>query len=139
MDVHGNHAKAAPPHSFINALDFTSVRHLADYLIKLDKNDNLYNQYFWWKDYYKINNGVLYSGLHYRTFCSLCAALHNPNLHSNQHHHKKAFQQDSGSYYQNLKSWWRDGSNCKSVVLNDTVGKINVVSPAQCSPLELCS
>ena len=39
MDPHGSHAKVAPPHSFINVLDFLSIRHLADYLEKLDKND----------------------------------------------------------------------------------------------------
>ena len=44
MDAHGHHARAAPVHSFINALDFPTVRDLADYLIQLDRNDSLYNE-----------------------------------------------------------------------------------------------
>jgi len=32
IDDHGNNARVGPPRSNINALDFSSVRHLADYL-----------------------------------------------------------------------------------------------------------
>lgn len=117
----------APPHSFINALDFPTVRALADYMIKLDRDDRLYNQYFWWKDYYEIRNGVLYSGLHYKTFCSLCAALHDPHLHSHQ-------KQPKGGSYKDLKSWWRDDSDCKSVVYDG----MHAVSPVRCSPAKRC-
>lgn len=46
IDDHSNNARAAPPHSYVNALDFPLVRHLADYLKELDRNDNLYNEYF---------------------------------------------------------------------------------------------
>ncbi|KAA0197302.1 hypothetical protein HAZT_HAZT006526 [Hyalella azteca] len=42
----GAYEETAPPHSFINVFDFPSVRHLADYLIYLDKNDTAYNEYF---------------------------------------------------------------------------------------------
>ncbi|KAA0202854.1 hypothetical protein HAZT_HAZT008540 [Hyalella azteca] len=42
----GAYEEVAPPHSFINALDFPSIRHLADYLIYLDRNDTAYNEYF---------------------------------------------------------------------------------------------
>jgi len=103
VDPHGSHAKVAPPHSFINVLDFPSIRDLADYLIKLDKNDAMYNEYFWWKKHYKVRNGMLYSGLHYRTYCSLCAALHNPS-------HRSDIQ-----VYWNMKTWWKDKSDCKTL------------------------
>ncbi|KAF2368339.1 Lipid droplet-associated hydrolase [Trinorchestia longiramus] len=42
----GAYEELAPSHSFINALDFASTRHLADYLKYLDSNDTAYNQYF---------------------------------------------------------------------------------------------
>ena len=103
MDPHGSHAKVAPPHSFINVLDFLSIRHLADYFPKLDKKDTLYNEYFWWKKHYKIRNAVLYSGIHYRTYCSLCAVLHNPGP-----------RPDSQVYY-DMKSWWIEKSECKAM------------------------
>ena len=36
----------APPHSYINALDFPNVKNLAEYLKYLDNNDTAYNEYF---------------------------------------------------------------------------------------------
>ena len=48
----GNYEAIAPPHSYIDALKYTPVQ-LAKYLDILDKNDTLYNEYFWWKPYYK--------------------------------------------------------------------------------------
>ena len=44
----------APPHSYINVQDFDSTKDLADYLIKVDKNDTLFASYFWWRDYYVV-------------------------------------------------------------------------------------
>ena len=38
----------APPNSFIHVDDFDSVKSLADYLIKLAANDNLYGEYLKW-------------------------------------------------------------------------------------------
>lgn len=48
----GNYEAIAPPHSYIDALKYTPAQ-LAKYLEILDKNDTLYNEYFWWKPYYK--------------------------------------------------------------------------------------
>lgn len=107
IDAHGHHAKVAPPHSFINVMDFPTLRHLADYLIKLDEDDALYNEYFWWRKHYRIRNGVLYSGLHYQTYCSLCAALHDPLRHSNQQVVEKT--------YKDMRSWWNDEAKCTAV------------------------
>ena len=41
-----DYAKVAPYHSYIHVDEFESPRHLAEYLHKLDKNDELYNSYF---------------------------------------------------------------------------------------------
>ena len=49
----GNYEAIAPPHSYIDALKYTPLQ-LAEYLDILDKNDTLYNEYFWWKPYYKL-------------------------------------------------------------------------------------
>lgn len=48
----GDYASMVPPHSYIDALKY-SPKQLAVYLDLLDKNDTLYNEYFWWKPYYK--------------------------------------------------------------------------------------
>ena len=46
--------KIAPPHSYINVEDFSSIKHLADYLTLLSLDDSLFASYFWWRDYYTI-------------------------------------------------------------------------------------
>ena len=35
----------APPNSYINALDFSSPKDLADFLKQVARNENLYNRY----------------------------------------------------------------------------------------------
>ena len=110
MDLHGNHAKLAPPHSFINAMDFPSPRHLANYLIKLDQNDTLYNEYFWWKKHYRIRNGLFFEGMHYKNYCSLCAALHDPSRNL------------TWKSYNNIKSWWNDTAECQTVKFDGMYG-----------------
>ncbi|KZS21877.1 putative Alpha--fucosyltransferase C [Daphnia magna] len=71
-----DYAAIAPPHSYINALDYTP-RQLAEYLKELDRNDTLYAEYFWWKKRYRVND------LHEMTktaLCDLCEALHTTPL-----------------------------------------------------------
>ena len=44
-----DYAIAAPSKSYIHVDDFDSPKELADYLHKLDQDDQLYNEYFKWK------------------------------------------------------------------------------------------
>jgi hypothetical protein len=62
----------APPHSFINVLDYENPKALADFLHKLDKNDTEYLSYFWWQHYYHAES----ANLQRLAFCDLCAKLH---------------------------------------------------------------
>ena len=48
-----NMTNLAPPHSYINAEDFSSTKELAKYLKTVASNDTLFASYFWWRDYYK--------------------------------------------------------------------------------------
>ena len=57
-----------PPNSYINALDFPSVKELAEYMIYLDANEDEYRKYFQWKDKYRVIQGG--NGL-----CATCAKL----------------------------------------------------------------
>ena len=45
--------EVAIPGSFINVLDFPTIKHLANYILYLNKNDTAYNEYFNWKQQYK--------------------------------------------------------------------------------------
>ena len=49
-----NYSELLPPNLYIDIKGFSSPKELANYLIKLDMNDTLYNQYFSWKSEYKI-------------------------------------------------------------------------------------
>ena len=50
-----DYSAIAPPHSYINAMDYTP-KQLAQYLLELDRNDTLYASYFWWKPHYRVLN-----------------------------------------------------------------------------------
>jgi len=68
-----DYSRIAPPHSYIDARQF-EPKELADYLMILDGNETLYNEYFWWKDYYFVEAGdeqIVKNG-----FCDLCKKLH---------------------------------------------------------------
>lgn len=68
-----NYTKIAPQHSFIDARKY-QPRQLANYLKMLDKNETLYNQYFWWKEYYTVKSGI--AQMARQGFCDLCKKLH---------------------------------------------------------------
>ena len=96
FDLHGNYAKLAPAKSYINALDFPSVKDLADYLKLVDSDDVLYNEYFEWKKHFGVARGIgpeLYRGL-----CRLCSVLHEPI--------------EPAAIYHNLTKWWYSDSHC---------------------------
>ena len=84
-----DYKRAAPPHSYIHVEDFESPKELAEYLIKLDQNDDLYNEYFRWKG----------TGTNINTFfwCRICAMLHK--------------SRESHSY-RDLERWWRGPEVC---------------------------
>ena len=57
-----------PPKSYIDVNDFSSAKELAEYLLHLDRNDHLYNEYFAWRSSYRcILNWIP---------CSFCEAFH---------------------------------------------------------------
>ena len=67
-----DYTRDAPPHSVINVEYFKSPEHLAQYLKELDKNENAYNEYFNWKNKYKI---VSVNESFREGFCKLCEVL----------------------------------------------------------------
>ena len=90
-----NYTSIAPPHSFIDASMFKSAGQLADYLKILDKDDSLYEEYFWWKPFYKIRDKDIDIQI---AFCGLCARLHYDT---------------TTKVYDNLENWWVSQSHCK--------------------------
>ena len=90
----------APPHSYINTLDFDSVSDLSKYLLKVDKDDELYASYFWWKEFYEVRNTKTDLS---QSFCDLCKALHSPL---------------PDKIYSDLTKWWVTASKCKKLKLS---------------------
>jgi alpha-1,3-fucosyltransferase len=69
-----DYTQHAPSHSYINARKF-KPKELAAYLKILDADDALYNEYFWWKDHYRVEFITENTSRH--GFCSLCQKLHD--------------------------------------------------------------
>ena len=72
-----NYSRIAPPHSFIDARQFKGPKELAYYLMALDANDVLYNEYFAWRNHYTVENGLVKMALN--GMCNLCRKLHEEN------------------------------------------------------------
>lgn len=89
-----NYSSIAPEHSYINALDYTP-KQLAELLVKIDANDGLYAEYFWWKPFYTVKNLYQTNKI---ALCQLCAALHNQPVTHHTHY--------------GLQDWYKDGSHC---------------------------
>ena len=70
-----NLKKLLPPKSYIDVNDFSSAKSLAIYLLHLDKNDELYNEYFAWRSSYRcILNWIP---------CTFCKGFHEINGRQN--------------------------------------------------------
>jgi len=69
-----NYSLIAPPHSYIDAQKFHGPKQLADYLLFLDSNEAIYNEYFSWKNHYVIEAGR--ENMILNAFCKLCKKLH---------------------------------------------------------------
>ncbi|XP_064093660.1 alpha-(1,3)-fucosyltransferase C-like isoform X2 [Macrobrachium nipponense] len=90
----GNYSALAPPHSYINALDFPSAEALANYLLHLDKNATAYNEYFRWKSYHHFPTDWDKRMNHW---CELCRRLHT----------------DKETKTYNLMDWFVQKSHCR--------------------------
>ena len=69
-----DYEKIAPPHSFIHVDDFSSPKHLMQFLEKLSKDPKEYNSYFWWKSYYDL---YTITEMTEKSKCQLCDVLEN--------------------------------------------------------------
>ena len=85
-------SRVAIPGSFINVVDFTSIKELAHYLLYLNRNDTAYSQFFQWKMHFKR---VLPPWI-----CQVCAALSNNTI------------ADTNKVYQNFHEFWDTRHTC---------------------------
>ncbi len=90
-----DYSKIAPPHSYINALNFDSPAELGRFLSNLARDDEKYVSYFWWKSHYKVR--IDQSG-RAKSFCKMCEMLNNEN--------------EPEKIYSDMSQWWVSGSHC---------------------------
>lgn len=88
-----DYSQFAPRGSYINVADFPSPKDLADYLLKVDKDDALYSTYFEWTKHWRAVERYPQAD-----FCGLCEKLNDP-------------AQPLKSY-SNITKWWFDGDPC---------------------------
>ena len=82
----------AIPGSFINVFDFYSVRKLAEYIKKVDEDDDLYDSYYKWKQMYSFS----YANWPTDFFCDLCKLAHTK----------------TPKRYKSLTKWFNYNTNC---------------------------
>lgn len=87
-----DYARLAPPKSYIHVDDFESPKALAEYLHKVDKDDDLYNSYFRWKG---TGNFI-----DTKFWCRLCTMVHEAQR--TKHH----------MVFDKLGDWWRGDGVC---------------------------
>ena len=92
-----DYTRIAPPHSFIDARQFEGPEQLADYLKRLDTDDDLYAEYFEWKKDYEVEAGFEQMARH--AFCDLCSKLH---------------RDESVKYYTSLAPFWSVETQCSN-------------------------
>ncbi|RLU22705.1 hypothetical protein DMN91_004983 [Ooceraea biroi] len=84
-----DYARSAPYRSYIHVDEFESPKELAEYLHRLDRDDDLYNSYFRWKGTGEFINTYFW--------CRVCAMLHDDR---------------SPKHYKDVNEWWRGEGVC---------------------------
>ncbi len=92
-----NYSLFAPPHSYIDARDFKTPKLLAEYLLKLTKDKNLYSRYFDWRGHYDMETREMQLK---KNSCILCQMLHDPTL--------------PATSYDDIEKWWFDKPSCEN-------------------------
>lgn len=84
-----DYARSAPYRSYIHVDEFESPKELAEYLHRLDRDDELYNSYFRWKGTGEFINTYFW--------CRVCAMLHDDR---------------PSKFYKDVNEWWRGDGIC---------------------------
>lgn len=84
-----DYARSAPYRSYIHVDEFESPKELAEYLHRLDRDDELYNSYFRWKGTGEFINTYFW--------CRVCAMLHDER---------------PPKFYKDVNEWWRGDGIC---------------------------
>jgi alpha-1,3-fucosyltransferase len=90
-----NYSLFAPPHTYINARDFKTPKLLAEYLIHLRRNLDLYSRYFDWKGKFNLQSSSGWT-------CKLCQMLHAD------------LRVTAAKSYEVIEKWFFDKQKCEN-------------------------
>ena len=93
-----NYSAILPNHSYIDVFNFSSPKLLADYLLEVGSDRNLYNSYFEWKPKYCVDREPPN-----RNLCEICKRL---NLNEKSNKTTKLSER---------KKWWINESKCRRI------------------------
>ena len=98
-----DYAHFAPPHSYIDIMQFDTLEEAGEYLIHLMENPDKYQEYFWWKEYYNVlgTNLEKEDRIPPDFPCALCSYLHKA---------------EEEKVYQDLKWWWEKKAKCNGII-----------------------
>jgi alpha-1,3-fucosyltransferase len=94
-----NYTRIAPPHSYINVLEYETLDELVAYIQKVNTNHSLYLSYFWWRDYYQVRASREECAA--QAFCELCGKLWADPIPKS---------------YPNFLAWWKQDANVGGVM-----------------------
>lgn len=102
-----DYEKVAPPNSYLDVRNFTSPKHLAQFLIYLDAHSTEYAKYHDWRRNYAVEyqhlRAVTSTSREWlKPFCSLCAALHDSKKIMRQSSRNRPNRRDKECEY---KKW----------------------------------
>lgn len=83
-----DNSRFLPPGSYLNVLDYGTIKELTDHMSYLAAHPEEYIKYFWWKEFYYIRLGY--------NFCDLCVKIHEQGLVQRR------------QYYWDLDDWYRN-------------------------------
>lgn len=89
-----------PKSGFVDAREFESPKHLADYLMYLDKNRTAYNSYFKWKKHVSFES----ENNNFPPICDMCIRLNLEDYYGIQ-----------TNVIENIGEYWSRSRNCKKV------------------------
>lgn len=96
-----DYERQLPYKSFISVEDFASPKELAEYLNKVDRDDDLYNSYFQWR-----GTGELLDNFKH-LWCRICAMLHDEFTMKPR-------------WYDDMNKWWFDPETMRRGLWRDT-------------------
>ena len=98
-----NYSSILPENSYIDVMNFSSPKHLSEYLKRVSNDKTLYNSYFKWKKKYCVKDNEIID-----KFCKLC-----------EHLRYKSNEKRVWDNQKQIENWFTIGSNCSRMVFSD--------------------